>query len=115
MNGLGAYIRQQRNERDLSLRAFAKRLELSPSYISDIELGLRHPSKEALENMAKILGVSADQLRAQDDRAPIEEIKARANIDPRFAVALRTIIDQNISADELLRLLEKKGGRKPKH
>jgi len=67
--------------------------------------------------MARILGVKIDELRAQDIRAPLEDIKRITQSDPRFALAFRTVIDKKISADELLDLVKQKQSerqRKPK-
>jgi hypothetical protein len=41
MEALGQYMRRRRDELDLSLREFAKRLDCSAAFISDIELGRR--------------------------------------------------------------------------
>jgi transcriptional regulator with XRE-family HTH domain len=117
MDGLGAYIRRIRDQRDVSLREFAKRLGLSAAFISDVELGRRHPSEEVLASIARALGVKIDELRAQDIRAPLEDIKRITQSDPKFALAFRTVIDKRISADELLDLVNRKRSetqRKPK-
>jgi transcriptional regulator with XRE-family HTH domain len=112
MEGLGAYIRRLRDELDISLREFAKRLDCSPAFISDIELGRRHPSEKVLAEMAKVLGVKIDDLRAQDIRPPIDEIKRMTQRNPKFALAFRTMIDKKISADDLLDLAKRKGAPK---
>ena len=102
MEGIGPFIRRRREELDLSLREFAKKLDCSPAFISDIELGRRHPSDKVLVEMARVLKVKAEELRGMDVRAPIDEIKRITQDDPTFALAFRTVIDKNISADELL-------------
>lgn len=112
MEGLGAYIRKLRDERDLSLREFAKKLDLSAPFISDIELGRRHPSEEVLAKIAKVLGVKVEDLRARDTRPPIDEIKRITQSDPKFALAFRTMIDKKITAEDLLELAKKKEGQK---
>ncbi len=117
MEGLGAYIRKLRDERDLSLREFAKKLDVSAPFISDIELGRRHPSEEVLAKIAKVLGVKVEDLRARDTRPPIDEIKRITQSDPKFALAFRTMIDKKITAEDLLELAKKKGEKasnKPK-
>lgn len=100
------------------MREFAKKLDLSAPFISDIELGRRHPSEEVLAKIAKVLSVKVEDLRAHDTRPPIEEIKRMTQSDPKFALAFRTMIDKKITADDLLELAEKKGaqkaGNKPK-
>src|SRR5271163_3283441 len=112
MEGIGPYIRKRRDELDLSLRELAKKLDCSPAFISDIELGRRHPSDKVLIEMARVLKVKAEELRAMDVRAPIDEIKRVTQNDPTFALAFRTVLDKNISAEELLEFVRKKEGEK---
>jgi transcriptional regulator with XRE-family HTH domain len=117
MEALGPFMRKRRDELDLSLREFAKRLDCSAAFISDIELGRRHPSEKVLAEIARVLGVKLESLQAMDVRAPIEEIKRLTQDDPRFALAFRTMIDKKVSADELLKLANQKrheGHPKPK-
>jgi transcriptional regulator with XRE-family HTH domain len=72
---LGQRIRELREERDVSLRELAKKLGVSAAFLSDIELGRRYPSEENLKDLARMLGVSFDNLKAHDTRPPIEEMK----------------------------------------
>jgi transcriptional regulator with XRE-family HTH domain len=108
MEGLGPYMRRRRDELDISLRELAKRLDCSPAFISDIELGRRYPSEKVLADIARVLKVKVEELRALDVRAPIDDIKRITLNDPTFALAFRTVIDKKISADELLELLKQK-------
>jgi transcriptional regulator with XRE-family HTH domain len=109
-------MRRRRDELDLSLREFAKRLHCSAAFISDIELGRRYPSEKVLAEIARVLEVKLEELRAMDVRAPIDDIKRLTENDPRFALAFRTMIDKKVSADELLKLAnQKKDERQPKH
>src|ERR1700730_12021480 len=108
MEGIGPYIRRRRDELDMSLREFAKKLDCSPAFISDIELGRRHPSDKVLSAMARILKVKVEELRGMDVRAPIDEIKRITQDDPTFALAFRTVIDKNISANDLLEFVRNK-------
>ena len=87
---------------DLSLSEFAKRLDCSPAFVSDIELGRRHPVRQSSRRYRARLGVTVEELRALDLRAPIDEIKRITQDDPTFALAFRTVIDKNVSAEELL-------------
>jgi transcriptional regulator with XRE-family HTH domain len=112
MEGIGPFIRKRRDELDLSLRELAKKLDCSPAFISDIELGRRHPSDKVLIEIAKILKVTVEEMRAMDVRAPIDEIKRITQDDPTFALAFRTVIDKNISANELLEFVRKKEDEK---
>ena len=108
MENLGAFVRRLREEKDFSLREFAKKLEVTPPFISDIELGRRHPSDEVLVKIAQLLGVKAEELRARDTRPPIDEIKRITQSDPAFAHAFRTMIDKKITAEDLLELARTK-------
>lgn len=112
MEGIGPFIRRRRDELDLSLRELAKKLDCSPAFVSDIELGRRHPSDKVLVEIARVLKVKVEELREMDVRAPIDEIKRITQDDPTFALAFRTVIDKNISANELLEFVRKKEGEK---
>ena len=105
-------MRRRRDELDLSLREFARRLNCSAAFISDIELGRRYPSEKVLGEIARVLDVKLEELQAMDVRAPIEDIKRLTQNDPRFALAFRTMIDKKVSADELLNLANRKKGEK---
>jgi len=108
MESLGSFMRRRRDELDLSLREFAKRLDCSAAFISDIELGRRHPSVKVLAEIARVLDVNLETLQAMDDRAPIEDIKRLTQSDPRYALAFRTMIDKKVSPEELLALANQK-------
>ncbi|HEV2782435.1 MAG TPA: helix-turn-helix domain-containing protein [Actinophytocola sp.] len=62
---IGEYIRQQRNQAKISLRQLAKRAGVSNPYLSQIERGLRKPSAEILQQIAKGLRISAEALYVQ--------------------------------------------------
>jgi transcriptional regulator with XRE-family HTH domain len=59
---LGAYLREQRQNAKLSLRQLAELAEVSNPYLSQIERGLKKPSAEILQSLAKGLRVSAESL-----------------------------------------------------
>ncbi len=59
---LGRFIRQQRRAAQLSLRKLAKLAGVSNPYLSQIERGLRRPSAEILQGIAKALRISAETL-----------------------------------------------------
>jgi len=111
---LGEYLRELRDERDLSLREFAKKLDCSAAFISDVELGRRFPSEKILKDMATVLSVTFEELREHDIRPPIEEIKKATAHDPRYALAFRTVLDHGIKPDELLAFANSKHPRKKK-
>lgn len=59
---LGAYIREQRNAAQISLRQLAKAADVSNPYLSQVERGLRKPSAEILSRIATGLRISAETL-----------------------------------------------------
>ena len=62
---LGDYIREQRNSSQISLRQLARLAGVSNPYLSQIERGLRKPSAEILQQIAKALRISAEALYVQ--------------------------------------------------
>ena len=59
---IGDYIRTQRTKAQISLRELAKLAGVSNPYLSQIERGLRKPSAEILQQIAKGLRISAEAL-----------------------------------------------------
>ncbi|RJQ78036.1 XRE family transcriptional regulator [Pseudonocardiaceae bacterium YIM PH 21723] len=62
---IGEYIRSQRSTAQISLRQLAKLAGVSNPYLSQIERGLRKPSAEILQQIAKGLRISAEALYVQ--------------------------------------------------
>ena len=62
VESLGDYLREQRLSAQLSLRQLAEQTGVSNPYLSQIERGLRRPSAEVLQQLAKALRVSAETL-----------------------------------------------------
>ncbi len=62
---LGEYIRDQRKKSEISLRQLAELAGVSNPYLSQIERGLRRPSAEILQQIAKGLRISAEALYLQ--------------------------------------------------
>lgn len=62
VESLGDYLREQRISAELSLRQLAEQAGVSNPYLSQIERGLRRPSAEVLQQIAKALRISAEQL-----------------------------------------------------
>jgi transcriptional regulator with XRE-family HTH domain len=65
VRNLGDYIREQRTAAQISLRQLAKLAGVSNPYLSQIERGLRKPSAEILQQLAKALRISAEALYVQ--------------------------------------------------
>lgn len=111
MKTLGERIRELRDEKDLSLRELGKKAQISPAFLSDIELGRRHPSDHVLRAIAKVLGTDYEELKEYDTRPAVEKIRKRLLQDPRLGFAFRRIIDENVSPEDLLKLANDKAKR----
>jgi transcriptional regulator with XRE-family HTH domain len=59
---IGEFIREQRNNAEISVRQLAKLAGVSNPYLSQVERGLRKPSAEILQQIAKGLRISAEVL-----------------------------------------------------
>src|SRR5882672_7564094 len=62
LHDLGGFIRDQRRNARLSLRKLSELAGISNPYLSQIERGLRKPSAEILQQIAKALRISAETL-----------------------------------------------------
>lgn len=62
VESLGDYLREQRLSARMSLRQVSELAGVSNPYLSQIERGLRRPSAEVLQQIAKALRISAEQL-----------------------------------------------------
>jgi transcriptional regulator with XRE-family HTH domain len=65
VTSIGAYIREQREQAKISLRQLAQNAGISNPYLSQIERGLRRPSADILQQIAKGLRISAEALYVQ--------------------------------------------------
>jgi len=86
VGSIGEYIRQQREQAKISLRQLASAAGVSNPYLSQIERGLRRPSAEILQQIAKGLRISAEALYVQagilEDRRPDSGVRAAVLADP---------------------------------
>jgi transcriptional regulator with XRE-family HTH domain len=62
INSLGEFIAAQRRSAELTLRQLAEQAGVSNPYLSQIERGLRKPSAEVLQQLARALRISAETL-----------------------------------------------------
>lgn len=83
---VGRFIREQRQAAQLSLRKLAKLAGISNPYLSQIERGLRRPSAEILNAIAKGLRISAQTLYVKagilEDERPVEDLTSAIMADP---------------------------------
>ena len=72
VSSIGSYIREQREQAKISIRQLAQAAGVSNPYLSQVERGLRRPSADILQQIAKGLRISAEALYVQagilDDR-----------------------------------------------
>ena len=77
VESLGDYLREQRLANRLSLRQLAEATGVSNPYLSQIERGLRKPSAEVLQSLAKALRVSAETLYVQAGILNPDDVEVR--------------------------------------
>jgi len=75
---LGDYLRQQRQASRLSLRQLAEAAGGSNPYLSQIERGLRRPSAEVLQSIARALRISAETLYVRAGILSPDEVEVRS-------------------------------------
>lgn len=88
LDELGSYIRHQRESAALSLRKLAKIAGVSNPYLSQIERGLRKPSAEILQAIAKALEISSETLYVKagilDERDVVVDVEVAVAADPHL-------------------------------
>ncbi len=78
---LGEFIRQQREIAQQSIRDLAKRAGVSNPYLSQIERGLRKPSADILQQIARALEISAETLYERAGMLDPKEAQGNAVVD----------------------------------
>jgi transcriptional regulator with XRE-family HTH domain len=74
--GLGGLLRQTRQAQHVGLRELARRVNISPAYLSKIETGqLQPPAEDKLVAMAQQLNLDSDALLAQAGRVPTDVLE----------------------------------------
>ncbi|MFI2642646.1 helix-turn-helix domain-containing protein [Streptomyces sp. NPDC018610] len=100
VGNLGEYLREQRRNAQLSLRQLADAAGVSNPYLSQIERGLRKPSAEVLQQVAKALRISAETLYVRagilDAERDRDEVETRAVIlaDPTLDEGQKQVLLQ---------------------
>ncbi|WP_371616616.1 helix-turn-helix domain-containing protein [Streptomyces sp. NBC_00454] len=99
VGNLGEYLREQRRQAQLSLRQLADAAGVSNPYLSQIERGLRKPSADILQQLAKALRISAETLYVQAgilDERDRDEVETRAAIlaDPSISEQQKNVLLQ---------------------
>jgi transcriptional regulator with XRE-family HTH domain len=90
---LGERIREARVAHGFKLRPFAKKLEISPTHLSDVEHDRRVPSEELLGEIARELDLDFDTLMNLAGRLG-EKAEQYAQAEPAAAALFRKLSDK---------------------
>ena len=92
---LGEYLREQREHAKLSVRQLAALTGVSNPYLSQVERGLRKPSAEVLQQIAKGLRISAEALYVRAgilDEHPSLDVEFAINSDPSLSERQKRVL-----------------------
>jgi transcriptional regulator with XRE-family HTH domain len=96
VNSIGEYIREQREQAKISMRQLAQSAGVSNPYLSQIERGLRKPSADILQQLAKGLRISAEALYVQagilEDRSPDSGVRSALLADPQLSERQKQVL-----------------------
>ncbi len=91
---LGEFIKEQRRLAELSVRRLAEMAGVSNPYLSQIERGLRRPSAEILQQIAKALEISSETLYVQAGILDAERSPAPSDLETAIRRATELTEDQ---------------------
>ena len=95
-NSIGDYIREQREQARISLRQLAQAAGVSNPYLSQIERGLRKPSADILQQIAKGLRISAEALYVQagilEDRQADSGVRSALLAEPELSERQKQVL-----------------------
>ena len=94
---LGEFIKSQREVASMSVRRLADLAGVSNPYLSQIERGLRRPSAEVLQALAKALQISAETLYVRaglltDDDAAAPSVREAIGRDPLLSAEQKQVL-----------------------
>ena len=96
VNSIGEYIREQREQAKISMRQLAQSAGVSNPYLSQIERGLRKPSADILQQIAKGLRISAEALYVQagilEDRPADSGVRSALMADPQLSERQKQVL-----------------------
>ena len=98
LHDVGEFIRQQRENAQKSIRDLARSAGVSNPYLSQIERGLRKPSAEILQQLARAMQISAETLY---ERAGILD----PSEEPRSGVVDAVSSDSRLTTEQKQTLL----------
>jgi lambda repressor-like predicted transcriptional regulator len=101
----GAFIRAEREAKGLSLRLVAKKIKVSPTFLSKVETADWMPGEEKLRLIAGVISCDADDLVARAGRVPSElsDIIKQHPHRQELAALLRTT--KGLSAEDMSKLV----------
>lgn len=108
---LGHFIREQRRLAELSVRRLAELAGVSNPYLSQIERGLRRPSAEILQQIARALSVSADSLYVRAGIVAEQTRPALSDLETAIREATELTADQRRALLEVYRSFTGNGSR----
>jgi len=95
-NSIGDYIREQREQARISMRQLAQAAGVSNPYLSQIERGLRKPSADILQQIAKGLRISAEALYVQagilEDRQADSGVRSALLAEPELSERQKQVL-----------------------
>ena len=97
---LGDVVRDARAALDMRLRELARRLNVTPSYVSDIENNRRVPSEDVLGRIAIELKIPLDDLVARAGRIGIDAERYLRDT-PVATTLFRRISEEKLTEDEI--------------
>lgn len=103
---LGDVVREGRAAKNIKLRELARRLDVTPSYVSDIENNRRVPSEEVLARIATELDLDYRDLVARAGRLGGEAERYMRQM-PNATTLFRRISEKRLTEDELRQLMER--------
>jgi transcriptional regulator with XRE-family HTH domain len=96
VKSIGDYIREQREQARISVRQLAQAAGVSNPYLSQIERGLRKPSADILQQIAKGLRISAEALYVQagilEDRPADAGVRSALLADPELSERQKQVL-----------------------
>jgi len=105
---LGDRIRRLRKERGLGLRETANKVGISATFLSRVESNTEKavPREEVIKKLAALLGDDVDVLMQLAGRVA-QDVAAVIKSEPGMPAVLRRARDLNLSADDLMKLIDK--------
>lgn len=103
---LGEVVRGGRTNLDIALRELARRLDVTPSYVSDIENDRRTPSEDVLKRLATVLQLPIDDLTGPAGRlGPDADRYLRQT--PAATTLFRRISERHLNEDGIRKLMDR--------